>query len=244
MKTILYGNTKMVVKLKGAQYPALIGPLDVPTYVEMTLDTGTDAYCGRFESFKKNQPTKVQANKGSVACIPEETTCPAGLTCAAYNVVPGPGDLLPVDDGASTWLRVFDFTGASLFGNATNGAFGPSPIQLAKGTENGSGVAPLEFVGPAYLGANFLDIAQGLGTTGTICVKIEQDPANTGWIDCDGGTDATVDLSIDSNGAGAARPRGPHRSQAELRQARRAKHSSAFSCSSRSTLRTTLTARR
>lgn len=206
VKTLVYSNTKLILKLKGASYPALVGPLDAPPYVEVSLDTGSAEYCGRFESFKNNESGKIKANKGSVACIPEEVSCPAGLTCAAYDIVPGPGDLLPVDDGVSTWLRIFDFTGAGLFGNATNGAFGPSPIQLAKGTEDGNGVAPLEFVGPAYVGANFLDIAQGLGTTGTICVKIEQDPINTGWIDCDGGTNATVDLSVDSNGAGAADP--------------------------------------
>lgn len=206
VQTVVYANTKLIVKLKGESYPALVGPIDAPTWVEVGLDTGAARYCGRFESFKKNEASKVQANKGSVACVPEDASCPDGLTCAAFDVVPGPGDLLPTDDGVATWLRVFDFTGAGLFGNATNGAFGPSPIQLAKGAEGPDGVAPLEFVGPAYLGANFLEIAQGLGTTGTVCVKIEQDPFETGWIDCDGGTSAAVGLSIDSNGAGAPDP--------------------------------------
>ena len=206
VKTILYGRTKLVVKLIGESYPALVGPLDEPTFVEVRLDTGSAEYCGRFESFKKNETTKIQANHGSVACLSQEPQCPAGHTCSRYDIIAGPGELLPADDGNSTWLRIFDFTGAGVVENATNGAFGPSPIELAKGVENGDGIASLEFVGPAYLGASFLDVAQGLGTTGTVCVKVEQDPMNTGWIDCDGGTGATIDLSVDSNGAGPATP--------------------------------------
>ena len=124
--------------------------------------------------------------------------CPAGNTCAAFNIVPGSDTLLPVDDGAATWLRIFDFTGTGIFANATNGQFGPSPIVLAKGSSDGNGVAALTWVGTSYLGANFVSQAQQLGQQGTICVRLAQDPNSNGWIDCDGGTNANASLSVDS----------------------------------------------
>jgi len=125
-------------------------------------------------------------------------SCPDGKTCAAFNIVPGPGALLPADDGVATWLRLFDFTGFGIFGNAADGQFGPSPIVLAKGTNAGNGVAPLTWVGTSYLGANLVGDAQALGQTGTICLRIQQDPSHTGWIDCDGGTNGNASLSVDS----------------------------------------------
>jgi len=134
--------------------------------------------------------------------------CPAGSVCAAYNIVPGPGALLPVDNGVSTWLRIFDFTGTGLFANATNGQFGPSPLVLAKGTTGGDGVAPLTWVGTSYLGANFVNEAQQIGQQGTICVEIQQDPGAVGWIDCDGGTHAGATLNVDSH-LGDPPPPGP-----------------------------------
>ncbi len=130
---------------------------------------------------------------------PEPVLCPPGLTCAAFDILPGSGALLPVDDGVSTWLRIFDFTGGSLFANATNGAFGPGPVIFGLGATDGNGIAPLRLVGTTYLGANFVSAAQDLGQQGTICVKLEPDPVNEGWIDCDGGTNGSASLAVDSN---------------------------------------------
>ncbi len=133
-------------------------------------------------------------------------SCPAGNSCAAFNLVPGADTLLPVDDGASTWLRLFDFTGTGIFANAANGQFGPSPIVLAKGSSDGNGVAALRWVGTSYLGANLVHEAQQLGQQGTVCVRVEQDPGSTGWIDCNGGTNADASLSVDSQLGGPPPP--------------------------------------
>lgn len=130
---------------------------------------------------------------------PAPVLCPAGLDCAAFDVLPGSGALQPSDDGVATWLRIFDFTGANLFANATDGQFGPGPLLLGKGTPDAQGLAPIVLLEPVYLGANFVSAAQDLGQQGTICVRFLPDPDATGWIDCDGGTGAAASLSVDSN---------------------------------------------
>jgi len=222
VQSVVYGKRRLVLKMRGAAYPALIGPLGFPPSVEVSFSTGDREYCARFETFKRNEAGNVLATKPSLACaVPTPTpspspsptptptpafVCPGGRTCTAFAVQPGPGTLLPVDDGAATWLRLFDFTGAGIFGNAANGQWGPDRVVLALGAPAGDGIAPLELVGTTHLGANFLDTAQQLGTQGTICVRIAQDPLATGWLDCDGGTDPDVDLVVDSNGAAAADP--------------------------------------
>lgn len=222
VQSVVYGKRRLVLKMRGAAYPALIGPLGFPPSIEVAFSSGNRDYCARFETFKRNEAGNVIATKPSLACaVPTPTpspspsptptptpafVCPAGRTCAAFAVQPGPGTLLPADDGASTWLRLFDFTGAGVFGNAANGQWGPDRVILALGAADVDGIAPLELVGTTYLGANFLDTAQQLGSQGTICVRIAPDALATGWLDCDGGRDADVDLVVNSNGAGAADP--------------------------------------
>src|SRR6185295_308016 len=130
---------------------------------------------------------------------PQDANCPAGLSCAAFDILPGPGALLPADDGVSTWLRIFDFTGGNFFGNATNGQFDPGPVLLARGAADGNGRSSLEWLTATYVGANLPDAAHDLGQSGRVCLRIQQDPGHTGWIDCDGGTNATASLTVDSN---------------------------------------------
>lgn len=222
VQSVVYAKRRLVVKLKGVNYPALIGPLGFPPAIEVSFSSGSREYCARFTTFKRNEAGNLHAIRPSIACVAPTPTptpspsptptptpaiaCPAGTTCTAFTVLPGPNDLLPVDDGHSTWLRLFDFTGAGIFGNATDGAFGPDRIVLAKGETGPDGIAPLTLVGTTYLGASLVPIAQQLGSHGTVCVRLEQDPDATGWIACDGGRDASVGLVIDSNGAGPAEP--------------------------------------
>ncbi len=226
--TVVYAKRRLSVRLKGESYPALVGPIVPPASIEVSFGTGARDYCARFTTFRRNEAGLVHAVKPSVAClaptptpspspspsptptpVPTPTpawTCPAGSTCASFAVAPGPGDLLPIDDGASTWLRLFDFTGANVFGNATNGRFGPDPFVLALGAPDAEGLAPLELVRTTYLGASLVDAAQQLGGEGTICLEIQPDPNASGFVDCDGGTDADAALLVDSNGPLAAGP--------------------------------------
>lgn len=169
---------------------ALNGTFDLAEVLRLDLLAGSGA----------GGPTSTPTITSTPTPTPTEASvsCPGGTTCAAFDIVAGPGVLLPTDDGASTWLRLFDFTGLGIFGNAADGNFGPSPIVLAKGVNNGNGVAPLTWVGTSYLSANLVAEAQGLGQTGTICLRIEQDSNQAGWMDCDGGTNGNASLTVDS----------------------------------------------
>lgn len=220
VRSILLREGKLIVKLKGANYEAFSGAAD---WVEAQLTIGPRSYCGRFETFRFNQPDRILSRGPSGPCVPktatptplatmtptpQDTSCPAGLSCAAFDIVPGSGALLPTDDGASTWLRVFDFTGGNFFGNATNGQFDPGPVLLARGAADGNGRSSLEWLTTTYVGANLPDAAHDLGQQGRVCLRIQQDPDHTGWIDCDGGTNAAASITVDSN-LGAPPPPNP-----------------------------------
>lgn len=218
VKSIVVRNGRLVLRAKGPNFSALSGPV---AHLEAGIEIGATAACGRFETFTRNQTDRILSRGPSSACVPntptpvpsvtptptpQDTSCPPGLECAAFDVQPGPGDLLPVDDGASTWLRVFDFTGGSFFGNATNGQFDSGPILLGRGASDAEGRAPLSWLTTTFLGANLLDTAQEFGQRGRICVRVQQDPEHTGWLDCDGGTGADAALSVDSNLGGPPPP--------------------------------------
>jgi len=131
--------------------------------------------------------------------------CGAGFSCRAcgcftsldFTVVPGPADGAPVDDGEFTWLRISPLFGMT---NATQGDFNPGPLKVARTTPGPDGKADLVLLEPAILGAR-LPSAAG---EGRVCFRIEQDPDALGEIDCDGGTNYDVFLTVDSGGTGAA----------------------------------------
>jgi hypothetical protein len=64
------------------------------------------------------------------------------------------------------------------------------------------GKADLVLLEPVILGAQ-LPAAVG---EGRVCLRLEQDPNTIGEVDCDGGTNYDVSLTIDSGGTGAAGP--------------------------------------
>jgi hypothetical protein len=129
---------------------------------------------------------------------PQTALCPTGMTCAAFNIVPGPGQLMGQPGASETYLQLFDFVGVGL-SNVTDGQWGPGPILLAKGAPDGGNVAPLTWLGDSFLGATLNQEVQDLGSAGTVCLHIKQDPAATGWTTCNGGLDADVTYSVDSN---------------------------------------------
>jgi hypothetical protein len=53
-------------------------------------------------------------------------------------------------------------------------------------------------LGETFVGAPLPDLAGD----GKVCYRLVQDPANTGLVDCDGGSNVDVDLTVDSNGTG------------------------------------------
>lgn len=187
--------------------PVLTGPHDMAVVLRLDVvasnaGSGTEPTPAATDTPSGPSPTPTETRTPTPVTptpTPVPVLCPEGLSCAAFDVQPGSGALLPSDDGESTWLRIFDFTGVNLFGNATDGAFGPGPVLLGRGTPDGDGNAPVVLLTPVHLGANFVSAAQDLGQAGTICLRLLPDPDTTGWIDCDGGTDAGVSLTVDSN---------------------------------------------
>lgn len=64
---ITYKSGKLIMKLKGPQYATLTGPV---SYVEARFRVGSTRYCGRFQTFTKNQANAVVAKGPSGACQP------------------------------------------------------------------------------------------------------------------------------------------------------------------------------
>ena len=114
----------------------------------------------------------------------------------AFSVAPGPSTTAPPDDGESSWLRVTPTIGIN---NGTQGDFNPGPLLLEAGFPDANGRTPLYLTATAYIGATVPAIAG----PGRACLRIEQDPAHAGEIDCDGGTNYDVNLVVNSGGMGA-----------------------------------------
>ncbi len=141
-------------------------------------------------------------------CAPEEgcfaCQCAPPLGPMTFSVVTGPALACPDDDGESSFLKVAPAIAGICSG--TEGDFNPGPLVLAGGAPGPDGVAELTLAnGPVVIGASVPD-PLGIPTEGYACFEFTQDPSNTGWIDCDGGSNAGVTLTVNSNGAGEAGP--------------------------------------
>ena len=202
----------LAIKIKGDSYNPLPGPLTGDDqYVEVTFTIGEKSYCGHFgPSPAKNDEKKIVFRGPSSSCVgepepepPVEFDCPDGFECAVFNVLPGPDDLVPVDDAtAFSWFRPADFSG---FGaeSGTNGEFSRGPLVMARGTAaDPNGTVELRLLQTAYVGAP----RPALGGPGKTCWKIEADPNAIGWLDCDGGSADDVELTVNSHGSGPAGP--------------------------------------
>jgi len=128
---------------------------------------------------------------GDCVCVTPQLLGPL-----AFTVVPGPGELAPVDDGESSWLRTYILDPIT---NATQGSFNEGPLLLDGGTTGADGIADLVLTAPVYIGA----LIPAAGGDGRACFRIEQDPAQTGFVDCNGGSSADVIMTMDSH-VGAA----------------------------------------
>ena len=146
VRLVRYRVGSLQVQWKGSHFPAVARPLPADPWVEISFGWSGEAFaCGRFSDFRKNKSSVAVAGAGSTACLPEVIAtptpepsvtsqpptpspvgelCPPESECLAFGIVPGSDELRPDDDGFSTWLHVFDFTGAGLFTNATGGGSG------------------------------------------------------------------------------------------------------------------------
>lgn len=145
-----------------------------------------------------------------------DTDCAGGETCAAcqcttgaplgalsFTVVPGSAANTPVDDGASTWLRINQPLPALLpITTGSNGQWTEGPLSFSAGARDGDDVARFHLTEEVLLSAPLPALAGG----GRVCMKVRPDYDRAGFVDCDGGSNTDVSLSVDSNGAGASGP--------------------------------------
>jgi hypothetical protein len=137
----------------------------------------------------------------------EDADCAPGEICFAcacesgtalgpvdFSVVPGTNQTNPPDDGEGTLLRV---TEALTITNGSQGDFSPGPLKLDAGVPDGDGIARLILAESVVLGASLPTLAGA----GRVCYRLRQDPDHRGFVDCDGGSNTDVELSLDSHGA-------------------------------------------
>ena len=142
-------------------------------------------------------PTTTPTPLSALACIPDSD-------CLSLEVQPGPNTLAPTDNGSSSWYKITNlvaFLGLQA-NNGSRGDFNPGPILITKSQSvDPNGRATLVLSEPAIVGAGLPAQSE---QNQRVCFHIEQDPNAPGWIDCDGGSNADVSLSVDSNAANPA----------------------------------------
>lgn len=207
---VLYRPGKLVVRFHGPLFDPIVGGVD---YVQLTAKIGSKEYCGRFyKSIRNATGDPVVILKGATGPCP--APCPDGFACESFGIVPGFNATDPAsnpgDDGHSTWLRVWDYMlagGGEPISSATNGLFYPCEVRLAKAKSVGpDGRAELRLVEPVvYGGANYPASSFEANVPGKVCVRIWS--TTSGWIDCNGGSNADASLTVDSDGPNP--PSGP-----------------------------------
>lgn len=145
-----------------------------------------------------------------------DTDCGAGETCAAcqcststplgaleLTAVPGSAANTPIDDGQSTWLRINQPLPALLpITTGSNGQWNEGPLTFFAGARGVGDVARFHLTDEVLMSAPLPALAGG----GRVCLKVRPDYDRAGYVDCDGGSNVDVALSVDSNGAGAEGP--------------------------------------
>jgi cysteine-rich repeat protein len=137
---------------------------------------------------------------------PTPYTCPAGFSCGVFEVQPGFSVSKPIDDGVTSWVELTDVSGLNLINNGTSGAFNQGPVIVKKQGGDANGIASLALSETVYVGAPLPLVAQSLGEKGKVCFKMQADPDDIGWVDCNGGSNAEVAISVDSHGTSADDP--------------------------------------
>ncbi len=90
VQRIVYKGGKLGIKMKGASFSPLAGPV---TFAEVRMRVGSTRYCGRFQTFKPNEAARLGGKGPTVACQP---ICGDGIVdptevCDDGNVQNGDG---------------------------------------------------------------------------------------------------------------------------------------------------------
>jgi hypothetical protein len=121
-----------------------------------------------------------------------------------FTIATGSSANCPADSSAGSFLKGRGLPTGGVIGSIcslTRGNFtGSGPIQLVGGAIGGNGQAPVTLGAPVVIGAQ----QPTLASDDWICVRIEAN--GSGWVDCDGGSNADVTATVDSNTAAAPPP--------------------------------------
>jgi hypothetical protein len=122
-----------------------------------------------------------------------------------FTIATGSNANCPADSTPGSFLKGRGLPTGGIIGaicNLTRGNFtGSGPIQLVGGAINpGDGRAPVTLGSPVVIGAQLPTQA----SDDWICVRIEAN--GSGWVDCNGGSNADVTALVDSNSAAAPPP--------------------------------------
>jgi cysteine-rich repeat protein len=161
-------------------------------------------------------PTPTPAETPEPTETPEGTPTPAvtptpgpPLGTWSFSVATGSSSLCPgVDQAAGTILRATGMPGSNSGGGGsvcslTRGNFSASsPFQLVGGSQDVNGVAPIHLNGARVIRAQ----EPSASSNNWICIKVESNGA--GWVDCNGGSDARMSATVNSDTVNPPSPPG------------------------------------
>lgn len=186
-------------------------PTQTATLVPNSTPTQTPTQTATFTATvtPTQTPTRTPTNTATVTATP----APTALGTWNFYVVTGPGGSdtapgCPTEPTNGSLLKTNGNPTGGFPGTVCNGSKGDfksfpanTPLQIVGGVPDANGVATVTIGSAVVIGTNLS--TQGPGCNGNpceACWRIEQDTgAGAGYVDCNGGSNATVDLIINSN---------------------------------------------
>jgi hypothetical protein len=175
-------------------------------------------YCGNGQ-LDPDQGEDCDLSAG-VDCTPPEvcTNCVCAtpsLGPLSFSIADGPAGVCPAISATGSWTKTHGGPEGGMAGGppVCNGTIGgwSGAIQLLGGSPGSDSVAALTIAGVNVYGANMNPNAcQLLGQPPCrLCFRLRQDPVNTGYVDCNGGTNVDAEQVATSNQANPPPPPDP-----------------------------------
>jgi len=130
--------------------------------------------------------------------------CETPLGSWFFDIRAGNAGNCPPDSSTGSFIKARGVPTGGIIGSIcsiTEGNFSSDDdFELVGGVPDANGIAEVEFARARVIRVQEPDLAG----TGWICVRAESN--GPGWVDCDGGSNANVSATVDSNGAAAPPP--------------------------------------
>ena len=140
---------------------------------------------------------------------PEATPAPTPrepLGLVEVNIADGSDAYCPSDNSGGSFLKTQGNPTGGIPGtvcNGTNGNFAGGPLLLEAGPVAITGRADLILAQPVVIGAGLNSQTPGCGGSCAACWRFTDDLSRLGFVDCDGGSNADANLTVNSNNAAA-----------------------------------------